>query len=215
MDLLVKAYPPCSEGDGFGAELCALKVGGRALFQVKDQRVNFPDLAKYGHIAMLGAGTGLAPLLQIARHVLEHPPSSPNVSLLMSYPKVGDVMLSTEIEELVAKSAGLFKYRQILTQETTTSSTSSSSDDDDDDSTQQRHKQRLSPSKIMDFFPPPSSTKTLILVCGTPQFVDAMGGPLSREPNDPITGKRGAKIQGPLRGLLRECGFEEHEVYKF
>ena len=61
---------------------------------------------------------------------------------------------------------------------------------------------------------PTNDSKTMVLVCGTDGFVSTWGGPIGRAPPGP-DGKKGAKVQGPLRGLLAEAGFDESEVFKY
>ena len=54
----------------------------------------------------------------------------------------------------------------------------------------------------------------MVLVCGTDGFVELWGGPVARAPKQPGE-KKGAKVQGPLLGLLAEAGFDASEVFKY
>ena len=55
--------------------------------------------------------------------------------------------------------------------------------------------------------PPTGDGKTMILVCGTDGFVETWGGPVGRAPRQP-DGSKGAKIQGPLSGILADAGYD-------
>ena len=71
-DLLVKPYPP-REGGGLARHLCELAVGETASMQVKAARVmhGSTDVTRrWRHLAMVAGGTGIAPFIQILRHVL-------------------------------------------------------------------------------------------------------------------------------------------------
>jgi ferredoxin-NADP reductase len=60
---------------------------------------------------------------------------------------------------------------------------------------------------------PDPGKDTLVMVCGSDGFVDSWAGAITRV-TDPATGKK-TKVQGPLRGILKEAGFTEDMVYKF
>ena len=62
---------------------------------------------------------------------------------------------------------------------------------------------------------PPPEVAPMVMVCGTDGFRDALAGPTTRAPPDPVTGKRGKKEQGPLKGMLAELGYRAEHVYKF
>ncbi|CAE7753105.1 cbr1 [Symbiodinium sp. CCMP2592] len=73
-DLLVRAYPP-RPGGGVGAYLCGLQPGQGALMKVKPE--SFSSLCgaplrpgRWDQIGLIAAGTGLAPLLQVALEAL-------------------------------------------------------------------------------------------------------------------------------------------------
>ena len=61
--------------------------------------------------------------------------------------------------------------------------------------------------------PDPTVDSTMVMVCGTDQFVATWSGEITRV-RDPETGKK-SKVQGPLLGILKRQGFTEAQVYKF
>ena len=81
---------------------------------------------------------------------------------------------------------------------------------------------RIALPMLREFLPPPrpasqagAPSDRMVMVCGTDCFVEALAGPTTREPPDPVTGKKGKKVQGPLTGHLAELGYTAEEVYKF
>ena len=59
---------------------------------------------------------------------------------------------------------------------------------------------------------PPRGEDTLVLVCGTDGFVDTWSGAIERVKG--ADGKK-QKVQGPLRGILKQAGFTEDMVFKY
>ena len=59
---------------------------------------------------------------------------------------------------------------------------------------------------------PPAADDTLIMVCGTDGFLDTVCG--GKERIDMGQGRKKKKVQGPVNGLLRSLGYQEHMVYK-
>jgi len=83
VDLVVKAYEP-RPGGGVGTWLCGLEEGAVMHAALKAKRVMHGDAAVVGrwqHVGLVGGGTGIAPLLQIARILLEDTGSAPAASV--------------------------------------------------------------------------------------------------------------------------------------
>ena len=53
----------------------------------------------------------------------------------------------------------------------------------------------------------PPSNKHLVMVCGPPKFMESISG-------EPFM-VNGKKEQGPLKGLLKDVGMKEENVFKF
>jgi len=76
-DVLAKPYPPDPEGKfggGFSSSLCSLSLGDSALLTVKPPRMIHGQtevMGTFHHVNLIAAGTGVAPLLQIARGEVE------------------------------------------------------------------------------------------------------------------------------------------------
>ena len=201
VDLVVKAYEPRA-GGGVGSYLCDMQVGETMLASVKSKRIMHGDAAVLGrwrNIGLVAGGTGVAPLLQIARIVLESPAAadrSTQVHLLSINRREEGILARKEIEQLESAHAERFKVAYSLTGEAPQGWVG--------------HVGRGDAAMVRATLPPPTNDgKTMVLVCGTDGFVSTWGGPVGRASRQ-ADGSKGAKIQGPLVGLLAEACAAAH-----
>eukprot|EP00929_Paragymnodinium_shiwhaense_P105208 TRINITY_DN70134_c0_g1_i1.p1 TRINITY_DN70134_c0_g1~~TRINITY_DN70134_c0_g1_i1.p1 ORF type:complete len:309 (+),score=34.80 TRINITY_DN70134_c0_g1_i1:69-995(+) len=195
-DLLVKPYPP-RDGGGFGAFLCGLEPGDTAPLLVKAPRLIHGSAEvsqRWSRVGLVAAGTGLAPLLQIALALLNDPQDTTLVSLLFVNRFEDDILMRDELEALQASSSR-FTVTFSLTQPSAgwTGATCSGS-------------AALAESAL-----PAPSASTMVLVCGTDGFVDMWAGPTKRIQD----GGKKKKLQGSVAGILKTRGFDESMVYKY
>jgi cytochrome-b5 reductase len=207
VELIVKSYPPRA-GGGVGSFLCGMQVGETMLGTVKGKRVMHGSAAVLGrwtNIGLVAGGTGIAPLLQIARLVLEsrNPvDASTKVHLLFTNRREEDILARVEIENLASLHPERFLVAYSLTGVSVPESLVG-------------HTGRGDGAMVASALPPPTGDgKTMILVCGTDGFVATWAGPVGRAPKKP-DGSKGGKIQGPLLGLLKEAGYTAEEVFKY
>jgi cytochrome-b5 reductase len=204
-DLLVKAYPP-RPGGGVGAAICALEPGQRLHGKLKSERMvhGNPRIAKrWDRIGLIAGGTGVAPLVQIIRIVLEDPTDRTQIQLLSINRYEEDILMRQELDELAKQHPDRFSVSYSLTAK-------SLSHDWDG------YTGRGSVEMAKRALPPPSDDQrsTMIFVCGTDGFRDMWAGPIARAP--PLAdGSKGPKIQGPLDGILREAGYAATDVFKY
>ena len=213
MDLIVKAYPP-RPGGGVGDYLCNMNVGEMIHGTVKGKRIMHGSasvLNRWNNIGLIAGGTGIAPLLQVARIVLESQDpvdTSTSVHLLFINCNEEDILARDEIEDLASKHSERFHVTYSLTSPTNNSDPTTTS-------SWKGNIGRGDMAIIKTALPPPTNDeKTMILVCGTDGFVASWAGPVGRAPKNP-DGSKGAKIQGPLLGLLKEAGYTAEEVFKY
>lgn len=211
-DLVVKAYP-YREGGGVGKYLCDMEVGASITGKLKGERMmhGSPKVVGRGwkHIGLVAGGTGIAPLLQIARIVLESSAveEKPRVHLLFVNHTSKDILGKEEIEELARKHPDHFFVTHSFTRH------------DDDEAIGEcpvgstfargRGDAELASAAL----PKPSPGETMVLVCGRDGFVAHWAGPVTRAPT--TDGSKGPKIQGPLLGVLAEAGFTAEQVFKY
>ena len=210
VDLVVKAYEP-RPGGGVGAYLCGLEVGETMMGTVKSKRMMHGDasvLGRWANIGLVAGGTGIAPLLQIARIALEdegptvvgrHPT---RVHLLSINRYEEDILMRSQLDALATQFPGRFFVTYSLTGEPAPSGW-------------QGRTGRGDAAMVAAALPRPTGDgSTQILVCGTDGFVATWGGPVGRAPKL-ADGSKGPKIQGPLHGLLAAAGYDEAEVFKY
>ncbi len=214
-DLVVKAYP-YREGGGVGKYLCDMEVGSSIVAKLKGERMMHGSSAVVGrgwkHIGLVAGGTGIAPLLQIARIVLESEKEKPRVHLLFVNHTSEDILGKDEIEELAREHPEHFFVTHSFTRQ--------NSETDECPAGSNIAFGRGDAELAGAALPKPSvavqegkPTDTMVFVCGRDGFVAHWAGPVARAPT--TDGSKGPKIQGPLQGLLAEAGFTAEQVFKY
>lgn len=113
MELLVKPYSPVP-GGGFGHHLCSLEVGDVQPLIIKPDRVvhgSTVTAGRWGFVNLIGGGTGIAPLVQIARAQLEEGGSV----RVLSVNKGDDVLMQEELDGMAEEHGERFKVRYLDT----------------------------------------------------------------------------------------------------
>jgi len=96
-DLLVKAYTPVP-GGGVGDAICNLRVGQSLVGKLKAERLvhGSPLIGKrWNRIGLVAGGTGIAPLIQLARIILDDP--ADDTKVYVSVPNYNMTSLSCQI----------------------------------------------------------------------------------------------------------------------
>eukprot|EP00535_Pseudo-nitzschia_heimii_P002684 CAMPEP_0197181276 /NCGR_PEP_ID=MMETSP1423-20130617/5614_1 /TAXON_ID=476441 /ORGANISM="Pseudo-nitzschia heimii, Strain UNC1101" /LENGTH=312 /DNA_ID=CAMNT_0042631503 /DNA_START=371 /DNA_END=1309 /DNA_ORIENTATION=+ len=227
-DLIVKSYP-YHEGGGVGKYLCDMDVGSSISAQLKGERVMHGSSAVldrgWKHVGLVAGGTGIAPLLQIARILLEGGGGSkPSVHLLFVNHSREDILGREAIEALAKVHPENFFVTYSFTREgqgeckndtgSGGEAECSLDDQDDSDSPARFAVGRGDADLARVALPAPSaSNDTMVLVCGRDGFVAHWAGPVGRAPTE--DGSKGPKIQGPLLGVLADTGFTADQVFKY
>ena len=199
MDFIVKAYPPRPGGGVGDYYLCNMNVGEKIHGTVKGKRIMHGSaLGRWNNIGLIAGGTRIAPLLQVARIVLtsqDPVDTSTNVHLLFINCNEEDLLAREEIEYLASKYRERFHVTYSLTSPT---------NNDDPTASWKGYIGRGDVAMVSIALPPPTNDgKTMIFVCGTDGFVASWAGPVGCAPKK-SDGSKGAKIQGPLLGLLKQ-----------
>ena len=204
-DLLVKSYPPVP-GGGVGNAIVSMEVGQVLVGKLKAERQvhDSPVIGKrWDRIGLLACGTGIAPLIQLARIILDDPTDETKVHLLSVNRNEEDILMRKDIDQLARDHPDRFFVSYSLT-------------GDNIRSDWEGHRGRGSVEMAQSSLPPPSSDNetTMIFVCGTDGFRDLWAGSIARAPPLP-DGSKGPKIQGPLQVLLKQAGYSESDVFKY
>jgi cytochrome-b5 reductase len=218
-DLVVKEYP-YREGGGVGAHLCNMQEGDSITASLKKERMMHGSSSVlnrgWKHVGLVAGGTGIAPLLQIARILLESSndeneddeTKTTKIHLLFVNHTREDVLGRETIEELAAAHPDRFVVTYSFTREEETDGTCSK------DGVASVLHGRGDVAMARSALPSPLEEGTMVFVCGRDGFVAHWAGPVARAPPKP-DGSKGPKIQGPLLGVLQEAGYTADQVFKY
>jgi len=180
-DVVIKVYkkgihPDFPEGGKMSQHLEALKVGdtmtlkgpvGYLLYKGLGEFHVKKDLAAptyeiqhtYKHVGMLAGGTGITPMLQIAKAIFKNPKDTTNVSLLFSNHTEDDVLCKDELDALAKQNPTRFKVWYTVTNLKKPPS-----------SQWKYSKGRVDAAMIKEHMPAPSPGQVYILIVGPPGF---------------------------------------------
>lgn len=185
-EILVKQ----SEDSTVGNHFFSLQQGDTV--EIKGPWVKLPIKAsQYKTIGMIASGTGIAPMYQVARHVLSHPKNTTDVSLLYANERMEDVALGNELNDLMRNFPKFSPYF-MLSKPTRTWMGGVG---------------HVNKEVIKALMPPPQQAMdSIILVSGPPSFMEAVSGEKDTRKFPPG--------QGDLRGYLKELGYLPRMIFK-
>jgi len=180
-DVVIKVYkkdihPNFPDGGKMSQHLESLNIGdtitmkgpvGRFLykglgeFHVKKELSSptFDIKHTYKQLGMLAGGTGITPMLQIARAILKNPKDTTNISLLFSNHTEDDVLCKEDLDALAKQNPTRFKVWYTVTNLTKPPS-----------SQWKYSKGRVDAAMIKEHMPAPSPGQTYMILCGPPGF---------------------------------------------
>lgn len=186
LDLLIKTYP--APGGLMSRHIESLKPGVDKL-QLKGPFVKLPYKANMKkHIGMIAGGTGITPMYQVAKTILENAEDKTEVSLVFANISEKDVLLRDELDAL-AYAYPNFKVYYTLDRPPLWG--------------WKMGKGYVSKEMIEQHIPS-KDKDVLVMVCGPKGFMEHISGD-----------KTPRKEQGDLSGLLRDMGYSSEQVFKF
>ncbi len=147
---------------------------------------------QYEQVGLVAGGTGITPMLQVAKRILLNPTDTTKVSLLYGSKTEDDIILREEIDELARQHPDQFQVTYVL--DTPPAGWTGGSG-------------HMSTALLREKLPAASSPNSKVLVCGPPGMMKAVSGPMDYENKE--------NPQGPLEGQLKEIGFVASQVCKF
>ena len=244
LTLLVKRYPP-SPGGGLGAYICSRTPGQVLSLRVKPE-VTFHGEPYYPNrwqkLSLVAAGTGIAPLFQLARGILANPDDQTEMALVFCNRRASDVLFRQQMDRWAAEYPHRFRVQYVLSQPKTdgTPAEEEVEQEDDGDGWRRNCDQQMREHSDLDekamemrantalgrvtadilgatLFPPTGSTGG---DAGASRHVLVCGQDqfldtvCGRHVRTHMDGSARRKLQGPLLGALRALGYAEHEVSK-
>ena len=165
-----------------------LKVGDT--LELKGPLPKYPWSAnKHPEIALLGGGTGITPLYQLARAIFHNPEDKTKVTLVFGNVTENDILLKKELDELENTFPQRFKVFYLL---------------DKPPAGWTGGKGYITKDLLKTVLPPPTEENIKVFVCGPPGLYKALSG-----------GKVSPADQGELSGALKELGYTKDQVFKF
>ena len=202
VDIIVKRYhSPDSSFKGLGEFLCNdLKVGESVDIKFKPIKlfVDEPyEANRFENLIFIGNGTGIAPLYQMALHILEDDlDDKTNIYFISAHRSEKDILLGTELNHLYDKYCNTqFKLNKCILS----------------NPAEEKNGRRMGMADLVDIPLPKSidDTKTShVVVCGTDGFLETVCGMTSFVYEADGTKH---KQQGELTGLLQKFGFENKD----
>lgn len=143
---------------------------------------------KWKHMGMIAGGTGLAPMYQLILEALNSEGDDTKITLLYANKSEADILLKERLDKLAAQHPSRFNVVYSL---------------DDTPSGWKGEKGFVSKAMVQEHMPAPADG-TRIFVCGPPGMVNHVSGAKSPD-----------KKQGPLSGVLLDCGYTADNVFKY
>lgn len=136
------------------------------------------------HVGMIAGGTGIAPMMQVLREILDNPQDKTIVHLLFVNRHEQDILLKEEIDRLLALHPQQLQVTYVVSQPLSKE--------------WKGERGHLTLDLIHRCMPPPGD-QSLIFVCGPPGFVTH------------VSGKK--KIRGVVSGLLKDAGYTRKNLH--
>jgi cytochrome-b5 reductase len=185
-DLLIKDY---GETGRMSHHVCHdMKVGDTLDFKHIEFNVKIQAPFKPKTIVMLVGGTGITPMIQALHAILGDPDSQNNVVMLYGSQVSTDILGQAMVDQWAKDFPDRLKVIHTLSNEP-------------DDSSWTGRRGFIDKSLIEEYAPGPSvGDDVMFFICGPPPMYNALTGPRG-EPE--------------VKGVLKELGYNDKQVYKF
>lgn len=225
LEFIIKLY---SDGE-MSSVLRELNIGDTIWIRDPKIKIKYPFAANKSQIVMIAGGTGIAPMVQILKEIcldLTNKNDNANdkndggsniesIDLIYGNVTEKDVLLCKKDLDYISnimsneKIAKNIKYQWInLVENRLIDNENVSSVDNTSTGNSIELTGRVSEEMLSQYMPQPSEN-VLVLVCGKRQMLEAICGDTMK---DPQTKK---KIQGPIKGYLKNLGYSNDMIYKF
>eukprot|EP01126_Amoeba_proteus_P015576 TRINITY_DN1702_c0_g2_i10.p1 TRINITY_DN1702_c0_g2~~TRINITY_DN1702_c0_g2_i10.p1 ORF type:complete len:143 (+),score=24.26 TRINITY_DN1702_c0_g2_i10:616-1044(+) len=139
------------------------------------------------HIGMIAGGSGITPMLQVIHEIIKNPDDHTQVSLIFGNRTSSDILMKDLLDNITKQHPNI-KVHYII---------------DNPERGWTADVGFVDESVVKKYMPPPDSSN-LILVCGPPPMVNLVSGPKTPDFK-----------QGELKGVLKNCGYDASQVFKF
>lgn len=183
-ELVIKHY----EKGLMSSHIDSLKPGDTLSFKGPLPKYEIkPNMHK--KIALLAGGTGITPMFQVMREILENKADKTKLSLYYASISPDDILLKKEIDDYIAAHKDQLDVTYFV---------------DKPDKSWKGETGYISKEFLAKNLFKPTEDNVKVFVCGPPPFYKALSGE-----------KVSPKDQGELTGALQELGFSKDQVFKF
>jgi len=143
---------------------------------------------EFDEVALIGGGSGITPLYQVITHALASPSNTTKFKLLFSNVTEEDILMREDLDALAKKYPKTLEVVYLL---------------DKPKPDWKGPTGFVNADVIKKYVAPPTTERTIVMVCGPPGQVDALAG------------KKAGYQQGEIGGVLKELGYTADQVFKF
>jgi len=133
-----------------------LKYEGNGIFSIQKDKKSPPEKKFYQNLAMIAGGTGITPMMQLARQILKDDKDKTKLTLLFANQTEDDILLRNEIEDYMGRFGDKFKVWYTLDRPSSSWEYSSGF---------------VNEQMIKDNLADPGD-QTIVLMCGPPPMID-------------------------------------------
>jgi len=181
---IIKKY----ETGNVSKHIHSLKTGDT--LKIKGPLPKWPwKMNEFDEVALIGGGSGIAPLYQVLQHALVDKTNKTKFKLMYANVTEQDILLREEFDAMKKKYPDTFDVVYVLDKADANWKGSTGYIGAD------LIKQHVAPASL--------GEKVKVFICGPPGQVAS------------IAGKKAGMKQGELNGILKELGYTEDQVYKF
>jgi cytochrome-b5 reductase len=150
-------------------------------------------VGQYTTLGLIAGGTGVLPLYALIQEILSNPQETTRISLLYAARTKGELLLKKQLDALMRRHPQSFRVEYCVEERPWWPWAGWTG--------------RITKEMVQENMPRPGRGVT-IAVAGPLPMLDAVCGPTEVD-------KDGWVTQGPVKGLLNECGYRNHHVFKF
>lgn len=151
----------------------------------------------FERITLIGAGSGITPLYQLAHHIVNNTEDKTKVDLIYGNKTPNDILLKQELDSLHEKYPDKFTVTYFV------DSKDNANDAGNIDTDPKLHLGYISKDFLTTSIAK-ANENTHLFVCGPPPFMKTFSGE-----------KKSPREQGELVGMLKELGYTGEQVFKF
>eukprot|EP00803_Ostreobium_quekettii_P005599 evm.model.scf_210.1 EVM.evm.TU.scf_210.1 scf_210:19785-21110(-) len=143
---------------------------------------------KYQRIVLIGGGSGITPLWQVAEAIIKDPEDETRICLIYQNRFEKDILMRSELDEMAAQHPKKIRVLYMLSKPP---------------EGWPGGKGRLDRAVLQSQLPPAELPGSVIMICGPPGMIDSLAGPMDEE----------TRVRDG--GLLHQMGFSGEQIHVF